>query len=281
MTPKSPATTADPVLGQLIVVRRRRMFHILLALCSGIIGLPLFVGVTWAAIEQTVKGKSISWVAVLIALAIGAGLLIFAWLNFQRARTKYCFYELGAAKVRGRVLLTIPYAEANELVFQILPQRGQHGQRLWTVIRFQLYAPGRRAICFAGTFQTRRVQDGGFFSLARHEADDPMDTVKLVIAGQMADGIIARLLNGELIDWNGVISLGTNGFVPRKGKLKGQTVEYSRLRFIDTTEQVVSLTIDGSDEKIGILRHGAPNFWPYFTVCTRLGLIAGDSAVPS
>lgn len=277
MTPKTAGSDADPILGRLIAVRQRRLFHILLAFCSGIIGLPLFVGVTWAAIEQTVKGKSISWVAVLIALAIGAGLLVFAWRSIQQARTRYCFYELGATKVRGRVLLTIPYADANELVFQILPQKSKYGQRLWTVIRFRLYAPGRRAIRFAGTFQTRRIQGAGFFSLDRHEADDPMDTVKLVIAGQMADGIIARLLSGELIDWNGVISLGSSGFIPRKGNLKGQTVAYSRLHFAERTEQVVSLTIDDSGEKIGILRHGAPNFWLYYAVCDRLGMIAGTS----
>jgi hypothetical protein len=267
--------------GQVLAVRQRRVFFLLVAFLLGPLGVlmtlggaAMLVGVLLNGTRRGPRPPGFVWTFDLVLLALGIALVFGAHAAVRRARTRVVFQELGAVLTRGKKRVTIAYADAQSFAMRLTHQ-SYHGMYAGSVVRLTLHADGGRAIDFRGGY---KVKASGLLR-RKYELLDELERVRQVIADQMADRLIDRMLHAEPVAWGRAI-LTPEGVVPRTGARRGELIPYSHFQRQSMNGSVLMLSTADARPVLA-LDTGDVNFWPGYAVFLRLtDLAAAQEVLP-
>lgn len=249
---------SDAEYGNLIVVKRRVMLY---AVVGGITG-----GLGALVLAATVYGMFVSkpnTIENFICVCVGVGLSGLGWMSLNEARTRYCFYEVGAKRVRGRrTLAAMKYEDVETFAYKQTTNRGGIGEPLSTIVSCRLKSTDGQRMRFSA--YVTMAGERGFFDITGSKlyVHDALEEARDAVSMHMAQGMMERLIGGETIVWCGRVGLSKEGVIALGGRHKGTRWGYDKIQAIDKGG-ALQLVLKGEGK--GVVAKVPPqevNFWP-------------------
>lgn len=262
--------TESEGLGQLLVQRRRRAFHMLMALLTGFAGV-LFATAGAGIIATQWKappGQQTKLIIGVVILFAGVAFLGWAFRSIMQSRIQLCFHEHGVVQTRGRRRLTIRYDDIQWFHFAVGRQTIEGLPD--STVEMRMAGKDGKVIAHAGPF---KIGVSSLFKM-KYESKDELDTIKWLIAERMADGFEKLLRDDDEImcTWR----------VDRKGETdvalrhdcvwldNDKWMPYSEVLPEELTHSHLILRTRGEPERAIKIRCASENFWPNYALYMRL-----------
>lgn len=222
------------------------------------------VGVRSALLHGRLDGVAVAVLGTLIVLAF------CAW-GYAAVRRRVDFYESGA--VDRRLIRDRDYAYQDALTLRVsIVQIHLQLAHVATVLKLSMKMDTGRKLKYGGRLKTK----GGFALLTpkvHRDAADELDSVLMAISRFIASRLADQIVDCGSVDWCKRAAITPDGVTPRRGRLKGECVPWSRLAETRLKDAMALLYETKHKRPFLRLKTGAENFHPGYWLCQDLASV--------